>query len=275
MKKIILIFILFIGTACYGQSCTFSCSEPFDLSHGASRFMSNITGSNMIGEKIAKIILKKSIIQNSEDGKYKVDLDSYSVKDLKKGIFKKFTLKGKNVIVDGTKFSEIKLKTLCDFNYIDIRDPKKPIFKTDLPIEFRVVMTEDDINYSMQSNNYRRLISKINSSGFLKIKSDRIKISNNQFFYYISASVPFGSVTLIVNSDLKIRNGRIDFSNTRLVNESIYIDLKKLDWLINYINPLDYSLKVLENNHAELSVKNAEIKNDKIYADGWVVIPKN
>lgn len=275
MKKFLLILVLLIGTSCFAQGCSFSCVEPYNLSHGVSRFMSNVTGSNILGNTVAQIILKRSIMQNSNGGKYKVNIDSYSLKDLKKGIFKKFTLKGKDVIIDGASFSELKLKTLCDFNYIDMTNPKKPIFKETLPLEFRVVMTEDDINRSIQSPNYRKTIDKINSYGFIKILSEKIRIANDQFFYIIKAAIPFGSMNLVIASDLKINDGKIDFSNTRLVNDTIYLDLKKLDWLINYINPLDYSLKVLENNNAMLSVKNVEIKDNKVYAYGWVVIPKN
>ena len=53
------------------------------------------------------------------------------------------------------------------------------------------------------------------------------------------------------------------------------IDLKKVDWLINYLNPLDYSLEVLENNNAKINVKNIRIRDNKIYANGLVVIPRS
>ena len=94
MKKIILLIftiILFAGMT-EAKPCAYTCVEPHDLSFGFSRFMSTVTGSNFLGKQVAKKILKKEIIKNA-DGKFSVSVDSYSVKDLKKGIFKKLVCK--------------------------------------------------------------------------------------------------------------------------------------------------------------------------------------
>ena len=52
------------------------------------------------------------------------------------------------------------------------------------------------------------------------------------------------------------------------------IDLKQLDKVINYINPLDFSLNILEKKHADLTVQNIKIQDNKIYANGLIVVPK-
>ena len=119
MKKILLVLgIMFFSMSnANALNCLYNCVEPYDLSHGASRFMSAITGSNLLAEKVAKTILKKEIIKNT-DGDFSVKVDSYSVKDLKKGIFKSIKIKGKEIDAEGVHFSKITLKTLCYFNYI-------------------------------------------------------------------------------------------------------------------------------------------------------------
>ena len=279
MKKILFILLFLLSfNSCFAFDCDEICVEPYDLSHGASRFMSNVTGSNITAEAIAGMILKKSILKQA-NGKFKVNINSYSVKDLKKGIFKSFSLKGKNVNLDGIQFSELNIKTLCKFNYIGFNEFKKPVFKEALPVSFSVVMTQDDINKTMDSPSYRRITDSINmlGKGFFKVTSGQVNIADNQFYYVLNVAVPFvkNIQKIVICSDLKIRDGNIDFTNTRLVSNSFMIDLKKIDWLINYINPLDYSLEVLENNNASLTVRNVKIKDNKVYADGYIVIPKD
>lgn len=278
MKRIILFFMLLAGCSCFAAQCDEICVEPYNLSHGASRFMSVVTGSNAMAEKVAQIILKKSIMKQA-NGKFKVSVDSYSVKDLKKGIFKSFSLKGKNVDLGDIYFSELYLDTLCKFNYIDISDSQNPIFKETLPMKFSVVMTADDINRTMAGSSYQKIINDLNmfGSGFFKVSSGEVKITDNQFFYILNVAIPFvkSEQKIVITSDLKVVKGEIDFTNTKLVGNSFKFDLKKIDKLINYINPLDYSLEVLENNNANLAVQNITIKNNKVYADGLIVIPKN
>ena len=80
---------------------------------------------------------------------------------------------------------------------------------------------------------------------------------------------------LVLSSDLKVSRGQIDLANTKLVNNNMLIDLKQLDHVINYINPLDFSLNILENKHANLTVQNINIKNNKVYASGIIVVPKD
>ena len=123
------------------MTCGYTCVKPYDLSFGLSRFFSSVSGSNFLGKQVAKSILKKEIIKNA-DGKFTVKVDSYSVKDLKKGIFKRVIIKGKNISANGINVSEFKLNTLCKFNYIAFSDTGNPIFKEDLPLEFELVITE-------------------------------------------------------------------------------------------------------------------------------------
>ena len=278
MKKFLLVLGILIGCSCFASDCDEICVEPYNLSHGASRFMSAVTGSNLTAEKIAQIIIKKSITKQAK-GKFKINVDSYSVKDLKKGIFKSFTMKGKNVDLGDVYFSELKLNTLCKFNYIEIDSNNKPIFKEALPLSFSVVMTQDDINNTMNGASYRHVIDSINSlgAGFFKVTEGNVKINNNQFFYILKISIPFvrNPQNVVISSDLNVSNGEIDFQNTKLVSDSFMLDLRKVDKLINYLNPLDYSLEVLENNNAKMNVKNIRIRDNKIYANGLVVIPRS
>ena len=76
MKKIILSLavLLFTMNTSNAVNCLYNCVEPYDLSHGVSRFMSAVTGSNFLAEKVAKAILKREIAKNTQ-GKFSVKVD--------------------------------------------------------------------------------------------------------------------------------------------------------------------------------------------------------
>ncbi len=282
MKKILLVLValLFSVNQVFALNCLYNCVEPYDLSHGASRFMSAITGSNFLAEKIAKSILRKEIMKNT-DGKFSVKVDSYSVKDLKKGIFKSVKVKGKEINADGVHFTKLNMKTLCDFNYISMKTPNNPVFMEDLPLEFSVVMSEDDLNKTMQTVEYEKLIDKLNSYGkgygLFKIESTRLKIKDDKLYYILQVALPFAKnlQDVVIMSDLRVYKGDIDFANTKLINKKISIDMKKIDRIVNYLNPLDFSLNILENKDAILTVQNINVKDDKVFANGLIVIPKD
>ena len=53
------------------------------------------------------------------------------------------------------------------------------------------------------------------------------------------------------------------------------MDLQKLDFILNYLNPLDFSVQILDNKDAKVSVDSIDIKNNQIVTSGIVVIPKD
>ena len=51
--------------------------------------------------------------------------------------------------------------------------------------------------------------------------------------------------------------------------------LNKLDFIMNYLNPLDFSVNIFDNKSAKVNVKNVEIKDDMVFAQGVIVVPKD
>ena len=80
---------------------------------------------------------------------------------------------------------------------------------------------------------------------------------------------------IVLETDIRVKNGKVALNNTRLVSGPIKLDLKKIDFMMNYLNPLDFSVKILENKEAQVNVKNIEIKDNNIIADGIIIIPKD
>lgn len=283
MKKIILSFVLLLAVqGVQAQGCsTLKCPAPYDLTSGFSRGMSTVTGQKFLSEKIGEKLVKKAIKKNITSGDIKVDLDAYSVRDLKAGRFKSLEINGKNVDIQGVYISSFNAKTLCNFNYIANDKKGNYIVKEDIPASFNAIITEEDLNKTMLSSDYKRMIDDINSIGgnlnIFQITSTNIKLKNDKMYYVLKYSMPFVRKTkeLVITANLKVENGQIELANTSFLNNSMALDVDKLSKLINYINPLDFSAKILENKDAKFNIETVNISNGKITIDGNMTILKD
>lgn len=283
MKKIILSFVLLLAVqGVQAQDCsTLKCPAPYDLTSGFSRGMSTVTGQKFLSEKIGEKLVKKAIKKNITSGDIKVNLDAYSVRDLKAGRFKSLEIDGKNVDIQGVYISSFNAKTLCNFNYIANDKKGNYIVKEDIPASFNAIITEEDLNKTMLSSDYKRMIDDINSIGgnlnIFQITSTNIKLKNDKMYYVLKYSMPFVRKTkeLVITANLKVENGQIELANTSFLNNSMALDVDKLSKLINYINPLDFSAKILENKDAKFNIETVNISNGKITIDGNMTILKD
>lgn len=283
MKKIVLGLVLLLAVqSVQAQDCsTLKCPAPYDLTSGFSRGMSTVTGQKFLSEKIGEKLVKKAIKKNIVSGDIKADLDAYSVRDLKAGRFKSLEVSGKNVDIQEIYVSSFNAKTLCNFNYIANDKRGNYIVKEDIPVSFNAVVTEEDLNKTMNSSDYKRMIDDINSIGgnfnIFQITSTNIKLKNNKMYYVLKYSMPFVRKTkeLVISADLNVENGQIVLANTTFLNNSLSLDVDKLSKLINYINPLDFSAKILENKDAKFNIENVKISDGKIVVDGSMTILKD
>ncbi len=282
MKKIIILLglCLLSSTASIAANCEYSCVEPYDINGKFSTFISNITGLNFTQTKISEAVLKKSISKTVKgDKNLKVDIESYSAKDLKNGIFKSLLISGENVVVEDIYLSSLELKSLCDFNYVQYDKKGNLTFKEDFPMSFNITMDSDDINNTMKSEKYKKVINDVNKLGLggIKVASTTSSIRGNKFYYALNIEIPFikKEQKVEISADIKVKNGKIDFDNTRLASNSFNLDLKRFDFLMDYLNPLDFSVNIFNNKDAKVYIKNIAIKNNTIVTDGTVVVPKD
>lgn len=289
MKKIVLILML-LASVVYVQynqkafantdsTCSVKCVEPYGLTSSTSRFFSAVTGQNFLAEKIGASLLKKAIKKNIESGTIKTDLQSYSVRDLKAGRFKSIKITGKNVNVQGVYITSFDLKTLCNFNYIVDNKKGDVIIKESMPMSLKVEISEDDLNKTMLSSDYKRIISDVNSlaGGFFEINSTQVRLKDNKMYYVLKYNMPFvrKSKEIVLCANLHIDNGEIVLADTSFVGSGTTLDINKFSKLLNYINPLDFSAKILENKDAKVSIKNVKIVDKKITMDGIMTVLKD
>lgn len=285
MKKIISLCFMLLLTGAIVEAktndCLFECTAPYGLSAAPLRVISNATGSNILAEKIAQSIIKKEIRKNI-NGSYKVSLKSYSVADLKKGKFKSLEVQGKNLIMDGVSVSYFDAKTLCKFNYIEPdKTTNSATFKEDFWMGYNITLNESDLNSTMKTSSYTKIIDDLNTLAkdlsFFKVDSTRVKIRNNKLYYVVRISIPFvkNPQDIVMETDLKVRNGDISFVNARIVNEKFSLDIGKLSPILNYLNPLEFSLQILESKNTTVKVQNISIVDNKINISGTIFVPKD
>lgn len=279
MKKILLLSLMFIGLA--GFACDVQCPSSYDLTSSTSRFFSKITGQKALSQFIGKRILKKVILNNITSGKIKTDVKAFSARDLKAGRFKSLEIEGTDVVAQGIYISYIHLKTLCDFNYIDSKDNGDVIIKENIPLGLEVRFTEDNLNKTMESSDYKRIIADINKIAgglnFFTVDSTNAKIKNDKFYYVIKYYIPFikGYKTIVLVSDLVAQNGEIEFRNTKIMGDSASFDIKYLSKIINYVNPLDFSLQIDENKNIKVNIETVKIEDNKVVASGVMTVLKD
>lgn len=282
MKRIFLIFgLLLLANSNAFADCDYSCVEPYSMNTKSKTFFSAISGYNWIVENKAESILKDEISKIIESDNLKVDLESFSPKDLKNGIFKSVNITANNLLINDIHLSYLKLSSLCKFNYIK-PNGSDVTFMEEFPMSFDIIMSQDDINKTMKHESYQKVIKDINKlankAGIgLQIVSTNVAIKANKFYYILGINVPFvrREQKLVFEAELSVKNGKIDFNNTRLVSGPIKLDLKKIDFIMNYLNPLDFSVNIIENKNADIKVRNVDIKENEIVTNGIIIIPKD
>jgi len=283
MKKILLFLgIIFLSSSSMAfASCDYECTAPYNMNSKFRTVMGSVSGVNAISEKAAETALKKAILKLGSAEKLDVNIESYSSKDLKNGIFKSAEIKAENADVKGIYMSSIDLKTLCDFNYLKQAE-KELVIVEDLPMSFDIKLTARDINKTMENAKYQRIINDLNKLGNtygygLKIASTKTAIKNSKFYYILNFEIPLirKPQKLTLEANVNVKDGKIVYTNTKMVSGFINLDIKKIDFILNYLNPLDFSINLIDNKEANVKVKTVKIQNDTIFTDGVVIIPKD
>ena len=133
----------------------------------------------------------------------------------------------------------------------------------------------------MNSSDYKRMLSDINTIGgtlnLFQIVSTSVKLKNGKMYYIMKYALPFvrKPQEIVISADLCIHNGEIILANTNLVSDCLALDVHSFSKILNYINPLDFSAKILENKNARFNIQNVKISNGKIDIDGQVTVLKD
>lgn len=259
------------------------CTPAFDVSSRTNQVMSKMFGATFIAEKVGESIIRKQIKKETGQ-KFKVSLKSYSLKDLKKGIFKSLKITGKNLDLDGTKVSLFEAKTLCDFNYFDLSTDE--IYnKSNILMDYSIMVTEKDLKETVNSKDYNAILQKVdlNAIGIKLLKLESVDVAIKDERLHVFLNVSSGITTLFnkasnlnfeISTALKVVNGKINVYDVRLEKTNKKLNIAKYLSLINFIDPLQYSMDAFQIPNGKLVINTVNIVDDKILVDGIIFIPK-
>lgn len=284
IKKIsALLFTLIISASMsFADDLTQFCAQPYDMSMKGTRFVTAVTGMNFLSRSIANSIVKSELKKSTGAKGFKVKMNSFSAKDLMSGRFKGLDISGDNLDFDGVYVSQFSANTLCDFNYV--KATRKDIkFKENFIMKYNMTISDVDLRKTLLSKNYLTFLNSLNIKcgplNLMELKDVDVKLKSDKFYFMLKMNNQiFGRnvpVTLNLSSKMRIEDGQFKASEVTLENFNQKVSLTQLTNVLNLINPLNFTVDVLNNKNTKLALNNFDIKGNKIFLDGTVFIPKN
>ncbi len=237
----------------------------------------HFTLTKSIAEWTVKKTIKKAL--KKETGiDFDVKFEGYTASSIKKGIFKYLELTGENVQVDNIDIPYIHLQTITDYNYIDYTQ-NPMVFLSDMTYSYDILLSDDSINQALKDSDYLKVISKVNkiASPLFVIKGVRSKIVDNKLYFIIDYNLPIATSkdkAFVVQSDFEVVNSKIKAKNVKISSSYGNLGLNKVANLVNYLNPLEFTLGMLDEKKHNGKVENIKIVDNKVKIDGKIYLKK-
>lgn len=259
------------------------CAQPYDLSTKGMRFLTAATGMTPLAHSIANSIIKKELVNSTGVQKgFKVKMKSFSAKDLASGRFKSLKITGKDLNFDGVYVSKFNAETICDFNYV-IATKKDIKFKENFGMNYSMTVTDEDLQKTVLSKNYLKFLYSLNVKvgglNLMELKDVNVKFNDDKFLFSLKMDNKMFNYSLPLNMDvstqLSVKNGKFVLSHVTIENLNKKINLTQFTNMLNTINPLSYTVNVLNNKDSKIAIDSLDIKGDKLILEGTLFVPKN
>ena len=231
---------------------------------------------NILGETVVKSAVKHAL-KKEAPGRYKVKFKGYTLSSMKKGIFKYLEVTGKNVNIDNIIIPYINVKTVTDYNWIDYNQ-NPVVFKSDMEFDLTAHLSEKCINEILSGEDYEKILRRINKRVFplFTINKVKVELKYNKMYVIISYNFPLAprekDNTLTVSSKLKVINNEIRAMEVLCDGAYKNLPSDKVSNLINMLNPMNFAVKLIDNNSGEIKVKEVEISDDIVIINGKMYI---
>lgn len=284
IKKLIALLttIMLTSSITFADDLTQFCAQPYDMSMKGTKFLTAITGMNFLSRAIANSVVKSELKKSTGAKGFKVKMNSFSAKDLAAGRFRGLDISGDNLDFDGVYVTQFNANTVCDFNYVKATT-KDIKFKENFIMKYNMTISDVDLRKTLLSKNYLTFLNSLNIKvgpmNLMELKDVDVKLKSDKFYFILKMNNQiFGRnvpVTLNMSSKMKIENGQFKVSEVTFENFNQKISLTQLTNVLNLINPLNFTVDVLNNKNTKLALNNFDIKGNKIMLDGTVFVPKN
>lgn len=232
---------------------------------------------------IAKIVVEKAIeieLKKEFDSKFNADLTVESFSKLKTGEFKSLNLKSNNVKYDALSVTDFVAKTKQIKNKIIYKD-KRLYFPFEIPFDFNGVITNEDINFALNSARFKKQLDKatvkVSGTKLFSFDIPTIELKDNLMYCILPVKSLFfkNSINLHFNADVEVENNKIILKNITFTQKSNIINSEVLVSLLSNSNPISFELKKTNSKYCKLDLSKAKIIGDKIDLSGTFTLNKN
>lgn len=272
MKKILSLFVILFLTADMGFAGVDKLSQEYLQS------TNHFTITKPLAEAVAKRAIKKAL-KKETGARFDVKFEGYTTSSIKRGVFKHLEIEGKDIKVENIIVPYVHLKSLTDYNYVDYTN--NPItFKSDMIYAYDILLDDEAINTALKDSDYNKVLSKVNriAKPFFVIKGARTKIIDNKLYIITDYNLPLAKTkdkSFVAQSNFEVVNGKIMAKNVSIDTSYGNLGLNKVANLINYLNPLEFTLNLLDDNKHNGTVENVNIVDNKVKVDGKIYVKKS
>ena len=282
MKKIFLLtFVFLINHTIANAQDYYNLCAIYTPKKNFKGTISSVSGFNLLTKNIIEHQISQRL-KKELNADFKIKIDTFYGNNILNGEFKNLSASAKSIVFNNFYISNIKANTICDYNHVEYVD-NKIIFKENMPIKYSSQVTQDDLNKTIESTEYKKIINKMNGNDYISslfnIKASKIEIKDNKINLKYEF-LPLSDITkgfmkpinVNLKADIKAKDGKIVLCDVEL-NSKKQKHLPK--YLTTVLNPLEYDIKVSKNNKGKLTVEKAEIKDNKINIEGYMLIFKD
>ena len=269
MKKFLLIFLTLL--MCLPVSAKADTCTPEYLKE-----KKHFAVLNPIVEATAQRVIKKSL-KKQTNGDYKVKFDGYTFTSMKKGIFKNLDIDGKDLKIEGIDIPRLKIGTISDYNWIDYTQ-KPPVMKSDMTYSYEIYLSEDSLNQALDKKEYRKTLEHVNGIAYplFVINDVVIRLKNNKMYIVMEYDFPLTLKpkhrTFMVSTGFKVLNNKIVADNIEIDKSYGNLQTNKVSNLINLLDPLSFTLSILDKKKCNAKVENVKIVDNIIQINGKIFV---
>lgn len=231
---------------------------------------------NHIAESSIEKILKRSLKKTSKTD-YSIKLKAYTLSSFKLGIFKYAEFSTDDLLIDDIPIKKLNIKTDSDYNWIDYRqDPI--VCKSDMVFSYTVFLTEDAVNLALKNKEYYTVLQNVNKKAYplFALHDVRVKTLNDKMKIMMDYSLPLAQnhkvKTFAITTDFTVQDNLIRAYN--IAYDKAYGNLgdSKVANLINLLDPLSFTLNILNTKKCNARIENVKIIDNIIQINGKIYV---
>lgn len=232
---------------------------------------------------LAKKIVEKAIefeLKKEFNSKFNADLSVETFDKLKNGEFKSLILKSNNVKYDALSVTNFVANTKQIKNKIIYKN-KRVYFPIEIPFDFKGVITNEDINFALNSVRFKKQLDKasvkVSGKKLFSFDIPQIELKDNLMYCTLPVkSLLFKkSLNLNFSADVEVENNKIILKNITFTQKSNIINSEVLVSLLSNSNPISFELTKTNSKYCKLDLSKAKIIGNKIDLSGTFTLNKN